>query len=290
MRGLAEFIMRGRWQALAVAVLGAGSLLFGWLSAAAVALVTLRKGLSEGTWLVFWALLPAFLAAWASGDIGGIVLLLGTYVVAVVLRTTVSLALALLVAAAVGLLSGAGLLLFSGEFLEQLVLLFEGFVAELANSLPAGEKAPALVTPTAPQVAGILAAGNAATIVLSLLLARYWQAALFNPGGFREEFHQLRLPLPATLFLVVLAGGVWVSEPVVSGWAMVLAVPVMFAGFALFHAWIARTGRGNGSVVIFYLLWLLIDPLKGLVLGVAVADAVMDFRRRWTLPPPDDGA
>ena len=290
MRGLAEFIMRGRWQALAVAVLGAGSLLFGWLSAAAVALVTLRKGLAEGTWLVFWALLPAFLAAWASGDIGGIVLLLGTYGVAVVLRTTVSLALALLVAAAVGLLSGAGLLFFSGEFLEQLVVLFDGFIAELENSLPAGETAPALVTPSAPQVAGILAAGNAATIVLSLLLARYWQAALFNPGGFREEFHQLRLPLPATVFLVVLAGGVWVSEPAVSGWAMVLAVPVMFSGFALFHAWIARTGRGNGSVVIFYLLWLLIDPFKGLVLGVAVADAVMDFRRRWTLSPPDGEA
>jgi hypothetical protein len=43
-------------------------------------------------------------------------------------------------------------------------------------------------------------------------------------------------------------------------------------------------------VVIFYLLWLLIDPLKGLVLGVAVADAVMDFRRRWTPPPPDGEA
>ena len=44
MRGLAEFTMRGRWQALGIAVLGAGSLLFGWISAAAIALVTLRKG------------------------------------------------------------------------------------------------------------------------------------------------------------------------------------------------------------------------------------------------------
>ena len=44
MRGLAEFIMRGRWQALGVAVLGSGSLLFGWVSAAAIALVTLETG------------------------------------------------------------------------------------------------------------------------------------------------------------------------------------------------------------------------------------------------------
>ena len=52
MRGLAEFIMRGRWQALGIAVLGSGSLLFGWISAAAIALVTLRKGTASGGWLV----------------------------------------------------------------------------------------------------------------------------------------------------------------------------------------------------------------------------------------------
>ena len=63
MRGLAEFIMRGRWQALAVAVLGSGSLLFGWISAAAIALVTLRKGTASGGWLVLWAMLPAAIVA-----------------------------------------------------------------------------------------------------------------------------------------------------------------------------------------------------------------------------------
>jgi len=116
MRGLAEFIMRGRWQALAVAVIGAGSLLFGWLSAAAIALVTLRKGVVDGSWLVLWALLPALLAAWMSGDIGSIVLLAGTFALAVVLRVSVSLAVAVLASAALGILGGAGLLLISGEF------------------------------------------------------------------------------------------------------------------------------------------------------------------------------
>ena len=290
MRGLAEFIMRGRWQALAVAVRGAGSLLFGWLSAAAIALVTLRKGVGEGTWLIFWAMLPAFLATWVSGDIGGIVLLLGAYAVAVVLRVTVNLALALLAAAAVGLLSGVGLLLLSGDFLGQLVEMFAALVAELESNLPTSGPSADLVAPSANQVAGVLAAGNAVTIVLSLLLARFWQAALFNPGGFREEFHGLRLPLPATLVLTLLAGWVWLTEPAVSGWAMVLAVPVTFAGFALFHAWVATSGRGSGSVITFYLLWVLVDPFKGVVVGAAVADALLDFRRRWQVPPSNDGA
>jgi hypothetical protein len=291
MRGLAEFIMRGRWQALAVAVIGAGSLLFGWLSAAAIALVTLRKGVVDGSWLVLWALLPALLAAWMSGDIGSIVLLAGTFALAVVLRVSVSLAVAVLASAALGILGGAGLLLISGEFLDQLVVLFAELVGDLeANMNAAGGEAITLPRPTPAQVAGILAAGNAVTAVLSLLLARYWQALLYNPGGFREEFHRLRLPVGATLVLGGLAIFLWLQASWISGWAMVWAVPLIFAGFALVHAWVAATRRGNGSLVAFYAMWLFLDPVKGLLLGLVMADALLDFRRRWSSAPTDGEA
>ncbi|WP_435214135.1 hypothetical protein ACMAY6_02405 [Luminiphilus sp. nBUS_16] len=290
MRGLAEFIMRGRWQALAVAVVGAGSLLFGWLSAAAIALVTLRKGVIDGSWLVLWALLPASLAAWMSGDIGSIVLLAGTFVLAVILRTTVSLALAILASAALGVVGGAGLLLISGEFLDQLVVVFAELIGDLeANMKASGEKIT-LPRPTPGQIAGILAAGNAVTAVLSLLLARYWQALLYNPGGFRVEFHRLRLPVGATLILGGLAIFLWLQASWVSGWAMVWAVPLMFAGFALVHAWVAFTRRGNGSLVAFYAMWLFLDPVKGLLLGLVMADALLDFRRRWSSASTDGEA
>jgi len=281
MRGLAEFIMRGRWQALAVAVLGAGSLLFGWLSAAAVALVTLRKGISEGGWLVFWALLPAGLAAWMSGDIGSVVLLLGTFSLAVVLRITVSLAMAVLASVVLGAAGGAGLLLFSGEFLEQLVLIFSELIGNLEANLAEGGDVLTLDRPTPSQVAGILAAGNAVTAVLSLLLARYWQALLYNPGGFKAEFHRLRLPVGATLGIGCVAVVIWLQEPWISGWALVWAVPLMFVGFALVHAWVAKTQRGSGSLVVFYVMWLFFDPAKGLLMGLVMADALLDFRRRW---------
>jgi hypothetical protein len=290
MRGLAEFIMRGRWQALAVAVVGAGSLLFGWLSAAAIALVTLRKGVIDGSWLVLWALLPALLAAWMSGDIGSIVLLAGTFVLAVILRTTVSLALAILASAALGVLGGAGLLLISGEFLDQLVVVFADLIGDLEANMKASGETITLPRPTPGQVAGILAAGNAVTAVLSLLLARYWQALLYNPGGFRGEFHRLRLPVGATLILGGLALFLWLQSSWVSGWAMVWAVPLMFAGFALVHAWVAFTRRGNGSLVAFYAMWLFLDPVKGLLLGLVMADALLDFRRRWSSASTDGEA
>ena len=290
MRGLAEFIMRGRWQALAVAVVGAGSLLFGWLSAAAIALVTLRKGIIDGSWLVLWALLPALLAAWMSGDIGSIVLLAGTFVLAVILRTTVSLALAILASAALGILGGAGLLLISGEFLDQLVVGFAELIGDLEANMKASGETITLPRPTPGQVAGILAAGNAVTAVLSLLLARYWQALLYNPGGFRVEFHRLRLPVGATLILGGLAIFLWLQASWISGWAMVWAVPLMFAGFALVHAWVAFTRRGNGSLVAFYAMWLFLDPVKGLLLGLVMADALLDFRRRWSSASTDGEA
>ena len=290
MRGLAEFIMRGRWQALAVAVVGAGSLLFGWLSAAAIALVTLRKGVVDGSWLVLWALLPALLAAWMSGDVGSIVLLAGTFALAATLRVTVSLAMAILASVGLGLIGGAALLLISGEFLDQLVLVFAELIGEIEANMTGAGEAIALQRPTAMQVAGILAAGNAVTAVLSLLLARYWQALLYNPGGFRVEFHRLRLPVGATLSLGALAIVLWLQAPWISGWAFVWAVPLMFAGFALVHAWVAATSRGNGSLVMFYAMWLFFDPVKGLLLGVVMADALLDFRRRWSSVSTDGEA
>jgi hypothetical protein len=221
-----------------------------------------------------------------SGDPGSVLLLLGVFVLAVVLRATVSLALAVAASALVGLISGGGLLLIGADFLAQLVDVFAALLEQLQSNV-ATEESMALVlsAPSTVQVAGILAAGNAVTAVLSLLLARYWQALLYNPGGFREEFHALRLPPLWTTGLGLLALAVWAQEPWVSGWALVVSVPLMFCGFSLVHAYVAALGRGASSLVIFYLLWLFVDPVKGLLLGCVVADAWIDFRRRWVRPP-----
>ena len=116
MTALAEFVMRGRFQALLVAVAGSGSLLFCWISAAVVALVTLRKGAGEGAWLLMWALLPAGVLAISFGDSGPAVLLLGAAALALVLRGTVSLALTVLASVAVGVVTALSMLAFGDAF------------------------------------------------------------------------------------------------------------------------------------------------------------------------------
>jgi hypothetical protein len=282
MRGLAEFIMRGRWQALAVTALGAGSLLFGWISAAAVALVTLRKGLSDGTWLTLWALLPAGLIAYMSGDAGSILLLIGTLLLAIVLRVSVSLALSVSMTVVVGYLSGVMLLWLSGDFLHELAEVFDAVLTELEGGFNAQDGSNvALSRPTATQLAGMLAAGNSGITVLSLLLGRYWQALLYNPGGFRREFHALRLPAQWTLGLAVITVVLWFAVPNLNGWAAISAVPLVFCGLALAHARASMTGQGGGWLTAFYVLWLVLDPVKVALLVVVVIDAFIDFRSRW---------
>ncbi len=118
MRGVAEFAMRGRLQAIALVVGASLSLLFCWIGAAVMALVTLRKGAGQGAWLFAWALLPAGTLLYVSGDPGPLTLLIGTLVLALTLRFTVSLQLTLLASVAVGVLTGLVLAALGGAYLE----------------------------------------------------------------------------------------------------------------------------------------------------------------------------
>jgi hypothetical protein len=291
LKGLAEFVMRGRLQALLVVMAGAGSVLFCWISAAALALVTLRKGAAAGGWLYLWALLPSGTLVYFMGDTGPIALLTGTMVLALVLRGTVSLPLALLAAIGVGLSTGLMLLTLSSEYLAQLVTYFSEVLASLEQQLPEGAEAVVLDEVL---IAGMLGGGTAMMSVLCLLLARYWQAALYNPGGFGLEFRALHYPVLVTLVMVVSALVLFSMGLRFRTWGMLCLIPLSFVGLALVHARAALRGQGTGWLTGFYVVWLLFDPIKLLVVFFAIADSWFNFRQRWSGGPgtqvnPRDG-
>jgi hypothetical protein len=287
MKAIAEFAMRGRFQALLLTVAGAGSILFCWISAAVLALVTLRKGVGTGAWLLLWALLPSGVVLYATGDSGPLALLLGTMALAVVLRGTVSLPLAVLTSVAVGGLAGLMAMTAGGQYLEQMAALFSEFLAQLEQQLSEGGEAVQLARPTVAQIAGMLGAGVAMMSVLCLLLARYWQAALYNPGGFGTEFRALRYA-PGVASALALSGvAVAALGLEYRTWAVAVMMPLNFAGLALVHARVAARGQGSGWLVGFYLAWLLLDPVKLMVVFAAIADSWFDFRQRWARPGKD---
>ena len=283
MRGLAEFIMRGRWQALGVAVLGSGSLLFGWVSAAAIALVTLRNGSASGGWLTLWAILPAIIIAAISGDTGSVLLLLGTFSLAVILRESVSLSLAVMASVPLALLGGAALTLFNGVFLQELVATFNQALAQFEQELAQSEAAEMVFNGVSvPQVAALLATGNAVIALLSLILGRYWQASLYNPGGFGEEFRALRLPVGAVLMMASAALILWWMGADWRVWSAVVVLPLTIVGFSLLHAFAKRAGKGVTWLALMYALWSVLDPVKWLWVGCVVIDTFADVRGRWS--------
>jgi hypothetical protein len=288
MKGLAAFVMRGRFQALMVTVAGAGSLLFCWISAAVLALVTLRKGAGQGAWLLAWALLPSGALLYAFGDSGPLTLLVGTTLLAVILRATVNLPLAILACVPVGIVSGIGLIAFGGEYLGQIVAVFGEFLATLEQQLSQGGEPVVLPRPGARQIAGMMAAGTAASAVLCLLLGRYWQAALYNPGGFGQEFKALHYSPAVTAVLALAAIALAGAGMEYRSWAMICVLPLALAGVSLVHARATWRGQGKAWLAGFYVAWVVFDPVKFLLVLAAIADSWFNFRQRWTPKPGTD--
>lgn len=280
MRGLAEFIMRGRWQALAVAVLGSVLVFAAPISAAAIALVTMAQGTREGSWVALWSLLPALLLGWVSGDYGTGFLLLSVFVGAMVLAQTLSLSLALLAVVPVSAIGGVLLLTLNSAFLEAMLSMLDTWIAALQAESPVSGESLNAFRPTVTQVAGLMATGNALMASLSLLLGRYWQAALFKPGAFGEEFRAFKLPsvLTALLVLAAMLGALNGSEA--AAWSALAGIPVTLAGFALFHHIARRQQLGGTFLTVGYVLWIIVDGLKVGVLLAVLLDAFLDLGRR----------
>ncbi|MEM8661863.1 MAG: hypothetical protein AAGF35_13340, partial [Pseudomonadota bacterium] len=264
-------------------VSGAGAWIipFCWISAAVIGLVTLRKGPSAGLGLLAWALLPSGLVLYAFGNSEPLSMLIGATVLALVLRSTVKLEYAVLMSVLLAAVTGLGHVAFGGEYLNALIEVFGQLFAWMEAQLSTAEAPVALPTPDAILVSGALGTWVGGSAIICLLLARYWQAALYNPGGFGQEFKALRFTPVATMTLALAAIAVSSLGAQYGTWAMMCMMPLAFAGISLVHAWVAARGRGAGWIAGFYVALVLLDPVKLAVIFVAIADSWFDFRRRW---------
>jgi len=280
MRALAEFVMRGRTQAIAVAIAGVTLPFFIWVSGAVVGLVALRRSSQDALVVLGWSVLAAIAIMLWQGDPGPVAALLGTAIASWVLRWTRSWPLALVAIVTAGLLSAVALNIADSRFVAQLVDMLNELLARWREQLPP-EQATLLGTMNAVQVSGLLGLRSASLMIVALLVARWWQAMLYNPGGFREEFHSLRLPVSIVLGLI--ATGLLIAQigPSYKVWATLLALPFVVAGFALVHGLVGLKRWGRGPLIVLYIAWLLAwELVTGALLLVAVIDSWWDFRGR----------
>lgn len=273
MKALAEFAMAGRRQAILAAMLLGILPLVNSLSAPIVALVCLRHGPKEALMVGVWAMLPAL--AWAvAGDVLPLLLLIGTTVLAEVLRSSRSWEMALLAAIGVGVGGQMALTLQPG-FLELMQQQLEQMM-----SRPEFEGQVALLPPE--QLQQMLAMFFGLLVMslslVFLMLARSWQARLYNPGGFRQEFHSLRLGWKTSAMLLVLFMLGTLVAPL-QAFVMYLVIPLIFAGIALVHGIVGLRKWPVAVLVIFYAS-LLSPVMTQLLVLAAVIDSWYDFRSR----------
>lgn len=283
MRALAEFVMRGRAQAALVALLCTFVPL---ISSAVVALVTLRRGPLDGSYIAIWAFLPPLvltvvnpeLLPFTFMDLCVMAALMGG---AMVLRAGTVWSLALYGLGAIGV---TGALVFAGTF--------PGFLAELVEALNQAQKEAIeasqrtdvdAVTFSATLMAGFVAIGIVLNALLALLIGRWWQALLYNPGGFRDEFHQLRLSKTQALVSFGLMA-LCLSQPNLGSWGIVAALPLLLVTTAIVHCGVFNRRMGIQWLILYYLLafW---PPMMWFTLLVGFVDAWLNIRGRFGPPP-----
>lgn len=290
---LARFILKGPSQAALVAasmaVLGLAVPPAAWISAAAIVLVTLVNGPKSGLITTGLSLLGAALFAYfifAAPQLAMIFVLLAwlpAWLIATVLRLTVSLALSLQSLTVMALLAVVFIYALFPNFGEYWREPLDMMVAQLAEqseefSLTELKQTEDWLIAFLP---GLFASSIMFGTMLSLFLGRWWQAVLYNPGGFAKEFQGLNLGrVSASLAVAVMLVAMMFNS--IFAVALVTVVSVLYGmqALSLLHA-VINIRQINGSwLLAIYLLMFFIPHLLLLLIFAAFADPWLDIRRR----------
>ena len=296
MQAFARYIMRGRLQAIVTSA--AATLLslllppLNYISSAVLALVTLRRGWNEGLMVMAGtAVVLAIFMGLTRADPLPAVLLAGViwlpvWLLSIVLRQTVSLASMVSTAALMGGVAVVGVYVVLDDPAQTWRDLLDRFIDEIRrqNETAAADTLSQVLANVAPHMTGMAVAALMLGLILSVLLGRWWQAMLYNPGGFQREFHALRLGkyfATATLVVMVLTavGSQWSSE-VAANLLTVAAIAYLVHGLGLLHGVVAARHINVGWLIGVYAVTFLWPPSTLLLGAAAFVDSWMDIRAR----------
>jgi hypothetical protein len=289
--------LRGRTQA-AVTILGFALLslffpLVGLLSSASVALVTLRKGTGEG--LRVTGIVSAAVGVLGLALTGSILtpasyaalMWLPAWLAASVLRLTRSFGTAVETAGILGVLAVAFVYAWvadpSAMWTERFKQILEplaaaGSGADVAQFERIGEW-------FSPYLTGLISAGSAFSLIISLALARWWQARLFNPGGFAVEFTELRLHAVTHYLGLFFAGAALAfsgrASEFFANLLLVLATLFVVLGLSIVHRVLAARPNHRFWLAGIYVLTLFVPQMLFPMALLGITDFWMNWRSRW---------
>ena len=290
---MASFIMAGRGQAAFFVILSTLLSLIlppvGLFSAAAIALITLRISWQQGLLYTFLGSVVLAIVSYLLkqdaplGVIAGLIAWLPIVIFATILSQTGSWQRTLQALLTVTIL---GVLLFHAyqpepeQFWEATLGQLKPMLQE-AYKLSSSE-ADELIRSMAGWMTGVFIAAIAVTVALSLVLARHWQAMLYNPGGFGEEFRQLRIGKVFALIIVICIVLAIVMRSSIAIEILIIAVAIfMLQGIALVHSIVHQLEMKAGWLIaLYFLLFILLAQMFVLLAAFGIIDNFVDFRRK----------
>ncbi len=130
-------------------------------------------------------------------------------------------------------------------------------------------------------ITGLVIASIIFNALLQLVIARGWQAVIFNPGGLRKELYAIRLSyVSAFVFIAVLATA-YAGNAFGLDMMPVMVTAFCAAGLSLIHCTLAAKNAGWFWLVLVYLGILFLFPMGVvLVAMIGLLDSLFDIRQR----------
>ena len=266
--------------------------LLAWLSGAALALVVLRLGVVPGLQVAAFSLVPAVVVVvlvLGARPLGALILAgvfwLPVLLLSVLLRQSASLSKTFAAAAAMTVAGVACAYLLiadpAGYWAEGILSVMQ------IDELPAETQVSAVELRSLVEGISTFMTGMVGSVVMlgtliSVMIGRYWQAALYNPGGFGESFRSLHFGKTVAM----LAAGVGVIAvmlklPVLVNAAPVLIMLFMFQGLAVLHWLIRERGMSSYWLVGIYVLLIFLFLHTMVLLGaLGIVDNWLNLRRK----------
>jgi hypothetical protein len=131
---------------------------------------------------------------------------------------------------------------------------------------------------------GGIAAGTVYGLLFGLFMARWWQSALYNPGGFRGEYLSLRVHPPMAIASILIVAIAWMMTGTVAEicWNITILFVVLytFVGTAILHASFAEMKMKRFMVPFLYITLVLVPHIIALVVIVGIVDVWLDLRSK----------
>lgn len=298
-----EYLLEGRQRAAMMALLFSFMPFLGWISAVIIGLITLRKGPLEGLWIVLWASIADIVAACLGypdallfGILGGSVFV---WFISWVLWLTTSWTSVLEASLLVGVLTIIILHLVFPDIEAWWVTKYQSVISKsykdvtwLAQSfgfnnekdwsafVKAIKDSDVLLT-IARVSTGTLLAFILGIRLIKLVLARWWQAMLFNPTGLRPELYNIRLSYIASLAFIVVIFGAFLGFDTAFDMLPVFILVFLLAGLSLLHLLSSKFKWGLVCLFIVYFLLVILTPYCMITLiTIALIDSMANLRQR----------